>query len=68
MQVQNGRDLVVVAYGGEPIGNETVSVKVHDPISDIPIFGEYSRLYPMIEDVTGDEHAELILYDDTQSF
>ena len=68
MHVQDGRDLIVVAFGGEPIGNATVLVFVYDLESSTKLFSEYAKSFPSIEDVTGDEEEELVMYYDYQEF
>ena len=68
MRVRGNRNLVIVSYSSEPIGNRTTVVAVYDATTGAKIFGKYSRTPAAVRDVTGDEQKELILYVDNQEF
>ena len=68
IRVPGNRNLVVVSYSSEPIGNRTTEVIVYDPTANATIFVGYSPSPATVRDVTGDEQEELILYVDNQGF
>ncbi len=68
LPVDRARYYVVVEYGYEPLGNETVHVQVIDPVAKEQRLSASSRLSPLVEDINGDSAVELVLYFDTEDF
>lgn len=59
---------VVVEYGYEPLGNDTVHVQVLDPVTHQERFHGRSRFDPLVVDINGDGAVELVLFFDTEDF